>query len=212
MSLSFPRTDIFPDRFVITSKFDLMPRSQISRSAGGSVYSKDLGEPIWVGAFNIGQSTLDDCVTFEAMLQSLDGSIQRFEAFDTRRPYPLLHQNGSFSDVGQVKAVAASKRAMSLKNLAAGLTLSVGDRIAMQYGAGSIWSLHVVLETVVVDVLGETAEFDVRPKIPSSVAADDAVRLKRPPAHFILDPSSPVSFSDGGGGLGSVSFSAVQWR
>lgn len=212
MSLSFPRIDIFPGRFIITDKFDLMSRSQISRSADGSAFAKDFGEPIWMGAFNIGQSTLDDCVTFEAMLQSLDGSIQRFEAYDTRRENPLQHSNGRFADTGQIKGVNANKRAVSLKTLQPGLVLSVGDRLAMQYGASNTWSLHSIMERVVVNGSGETSEFEVRPRIPASVAADDAVRLKRPPAHFVLDPSSPVQFSDGGGGIGAISFSAVQWR
>lgn len=209
MAISFPRADLFTGVGLLVDSFDLVERQEFSRTAGGVTRAKSLGEALWRASISTVPMQQSNAVTLMAKLRSLDGAINRFRLGDVRRPYPLAHADGIFSDSGEIKSVNGNNKALALKKLPAGFTLSVGDYLAFTYATTAI-ALHQVMEAVTADGDGDTAEVEVRPHIrPGIPEGTTAVVLKRPTGLFALEPGSlamprldPQTYS--------VTFSAVQ--
>lgn len=211
MALTFPRTDILAGCGFAQKSFALMLRQEYSRPAGGVTIGKDMGPALWTVEYVTVPQQFSDMVTYEAMLRSLDGVIHPFSAYDMRRPYPLAHANGDFSDSGKIKSVGSNNKSLALKNLPAGFIMSVGDYLSFTYGSNpSSRALHQVMEVVVAGGSGETGEFEVRPHLRAGASPDTAVTLKKPTALFTLQPgglsSEVVSVV-----LGTVGFRAIQY-
>jgi hypothetical protein len=188
VAISFPRTDIFTGRGFAQVKFDLAPRQEASRTAGGVTIGKDLGSELFLAEWQTVPEALTDQVTFDAMMRSLRGLVGTFDAYDRRRPYPKAYPSGSFSDSGKIAAVA-STGTLSLKELPAGFVISVGDYFMFDYGSSPTnRALHQAMEAVTADGSGNTATFEVAPYIRAGAAADIAVKFKLPSARFRLDP------------------------
>lgn len=186
----------------------LVSRQELSsREASGKTYGKDFGDPLWVGSFTTTLIPNDDAVEFEAMLNSLDGVINLFEARDLRKPFPRFYPSGVFSDTGKINTIGSNNKSLSLKGLDAGFKLAVGDYLA--FDVGTHRALHQVMEAVTASGSGVTAEFEVRPHIWPGTATDAAVKLKEPSALFSLNPGS-VSSQMTDGMYSSVSFEATQ--
>jgi hypothetical protein len=211
MSLTFPRTDIFNSWRFVAQSFDLRSRQELARRASGRAQGVDFGPAVWMATFVTPSLSHDDCIEVLADLNSLDGVIQYFEAYDTRRPYPRFFPDGDFSGTFLVNSVGSDSKSLSLKGLPAGFVLKKGDRLSVTYGAESIKALFEVSEpTVVANSSGITAEFEVRPHLITGIAADDVVGLHKPAVHMQVAPGS-VSFNDAGSLLGTVSFQATQY-
>jgi hypothetical protein len=212
MTISFPRTDIMsfcgyaPDAVPLR----LTSRQESSRTAGGVTVAKDLGPALWFGSYVTTELDLDDMVSFEATLNSLDGSIQTFEAGDMRRPYPKAHASGSFNDTGVLNAVDSNNKAIKISGLDAGFVLSVGDYLSFTYGTNR--ALHQVMESATANGSGLTPYFEVRPhlRVGWTLSPAISVTLKKPMGVFMLVPGS-VNPQMRSGLSGSVAFQAVQY-
>lgn len=208
MTIADPRTDVMSIGKFVSQTFRLVSRQELSRSADGTTKGKDLGPAIWMGEWQTRANFFPDAVTFEAVINSLDGAIGRFHASDLRRRMPLEHSDGAFTDSGQIKEVYTPKR-MSLKNLTPGMKISVGDYLSFVYGASNSVALHQVMETVSVYSSGETDLFEVRPPVKTGASVGTAVKLKNPYGVFRLEPGS-VQYSMPSTILSSLSFRAFQ--
>lgn len=211
MTISFPRTDIMSlVRYSAdTQPLQLVSRQEQSRLASGATRGKDLGPALWLGNFTTAPLPNDDASAFEAVLDSLDGIIQPFEACDLRRNLPRAHPDGVCND-GVLLSVNANNKALSLSGLAAGQVVSVGDFLSFDFGTNR--ALHRVAETVTANSSGETAEFEVRPHIRPgwTLSPATAVTLKNPRGIFVMLPGS-VSPKTNGGLHTVVSFQAMQY-
>lgn len=212
MAITYPRTDI-----MTAAKFgdpnDFMPvsRQELSRQASGATTAKDLGSAIWFASYTTTPMQTADAVTFEAILNSLDGAIHPFTLYDNRRPYPLAHSAGDFDDDAEIKSVGSNGRSIALENLPEGFTLSVGDYLAFDYGSNPTHrALHQVMEQAVADSSGDTPEFEIRPHLRAGAAAGDDVILKKPSGLFVLIPGS-IAWPRRGPPLTAISFKAVQY-
>jgi len=166
----------------------LVSVQEIARTASGIIAAKDMGPAIWQIELTTIPRTSDDQVTMEAMLHSLDGSVQTFSAHDLRRPYPLAHSDGAFSDSGYLHTVDSGNRQISIGGLPSGLILSPGDYLAFDYGSSR--ALHQVMEPAVASGGGLTPLFEVRPHVRPgySTGTGTPVTLKRASAIFALSP------------------------
>lgn len=208
MSLTFPLTTLFDIAQIGDQTFQLQSRQELSRMASGITIAKDLGSALWAATFTTAQMANDDALTLEAKLNALDGSIQLFEAYDLRRPYPKSVPSGSFTDSGLLNSVNANNKALSLKSLPASFVLTPGDYLAFDYGSSR--ALHQIVEGVTANGSGLTTEFEVRPHIRSGYALNSAVKLKNPRGQFVMLPNSVASKSSGA--LHTIiSFQAVQF-
>lgn len=166
--------------------FRLVQRQELSRTAGGQTYGKDLGPALWFADYTTAPLPADVALDFEARLNALNGVIGTFEAYDLRRAYPRAHSDGDFIDGGKINSVNGAK--ISLKDLPPGLHLSVGDYVSLEVQGRRV--LHQVVEAATADGSGVTAEFEVQPAPWPGTAIDIAVTLKRPSCRMALLPQS----------------------
>lgn len=190
MGISFPRTDIITGLFQ-QSPFKLYERQEYSRDGRGRPYVKSKGEAVWTAQFQTVPMTFQSSLEYAAKLNSLDGAIGTFYAYDKRRPYPKEYADGDFADSGKINTLNSNNKAMSLKSLPASFKLSVGDYLAFDFASGRR-ALHQIMESVTADGSGLTTEFEVRPHIrPGIVLSPDvAVTLKKPSAIFVIEPGT----------------------
>lgn len=207
MSISFPLTTLFSGIDFTDQTFQPVPRQELSRQANGRTIGKDFGSAAWMVSYTTAPLTTTDALTFESLLDTLDGVTNTFEAFDLRRPFPLAYPTGAFTDSGQLNSVNANNKALSLKLLPAGYLVSVGDYLSFTYGTSR--ALHRVMEAVTANGSGLTTEFEVRPHIRPGWALSTAVALKAPRGLFVLVPGSVTPRTDGEKTI--ISFQAVQY-
>lgn len=213
MAITYPRTDIMSAvRWSDASAPpQLVSRQEQSRLASGKTIGKDLGPALWM--VNLTTDTLSQAqsLAFEAMLNSLDGVIQTFEAGDMRQAAQLpLGSDGSFADIATLNSVNPNNKAMALGNLPPGFVLQVGSYLSFDY-AGSR-ALHQVMETVTTAGTGITPQFEVRPFIrPGFTIASPVtpVKLKSPRGVFVMLPGTVQSKMSGGANC-VVTFQAIQ--
>jgi hypothetical protein len=150
----------------------------------------------------------DDATDFEAVLDSLDGVINAFEASDMRRLYPRMYPTGACND-GVLHSVNSNNKAMSISGLAPSQVISRGDFLAFDYNGSRAY--HRAAESVTANGSGVTTEFEVRPHIRPGWTLSPAtqVKLKLPRAIATLVPGS-VSPQPSGALHTVVSFQALQ--
>lgn len=164
--------------------FDLFQRQEVSRTAGGLLYGKDLGSAIWRLSWTTYPIPNDDAVAFEALLRSLDGVVTPFLAVDHRRIYPRAYPTGNFTDSGTLLSVNVDNQHIALTGLPAGQVISTGDFLSF----GN--ALHQVVSGVTANGSGVTTQFEVRPHIRPGYTLGAAVSLKTPRGQFVLEPDS----------------------
>lgn len=187
---TFPLVGLIEAAGISGQSFKLEHRSEISRDQNGRTYVKRRGSPIWRASWTVRPKRHEDAVAFEALINLLDGGQNTFYAYDVRKPYPRAYPTGVFNDTGEIGAIDADNKRISLKNLDPNFEISRGDRIAFDYGAGPSRALHEISEDVTADGSGVTALFEIRPHLRPGLAVDDAVVFKKPSAIFALDPGS----------------------
>lgn len=209
MTITYPRTDVL-DIDIADQTISLVSRQEFgSRSANGTTYGKDFGSALWHVGFTTGPIANDDAIAYEALLNSLDGVIGSFEAYDMRRAYPRLYPTGTGANNGVLASVNANNKAITLSGLANGQKVSIGDYLSFTYGMSR--ALHQAVETVTANGSGVTGEFEVRPHLRPgwTLSPATAVTLKAPSGLFSLVPGSVTARASGA--LHTViSFQAVQ--
>lgn len=193
-----------------TMPLQLSSRQEQSRLASGVTRGKDFGPALWMGNYTTVPLPNYDALAYEAMLNSLDGVIQTFEAGDMRAEaqYPRAYPTGNFTDSGVLASVNANNKALALSGLPVGLQLSVGCYLSFTYGTSR--ALHQVMEAITADGTGLTAQFEVRPYIRTGWTAGAAVKLKSPRGVFVLVPgTAKSSMNDNVSTV--VTFQAVQY-
>ncbi|CEG09489.1 hypothetical protein BN961_02915 [Afipia felis] len=166
--------------------FQLVSRQELSRTAGGQTFGKDLGPALWSAEYTTAPMTADDALSFEASLNALNGVIGEFEAYDLRRPYPRAHADGDFADEAEILSASGAK--IALANLPEGFQLSPGDYLSLEVQGRRV--LHQVVEAATSDSDGETGEFAVRPPPWPGTDEGAPVTLKKPSCRLAMLPQS----------------------
>ncbi|WP_420132603.1 hypothetical protein [Rhodopseudomonas sp.] len=206
MTISFPRVDLLANVGFTGDPLVLVSRQEMSRTADGISIGKDLGSAIWLASFVTEPLRNAVALELEADLDTLDGVINPFEAYDLRRPVPRLYPDGSAND-GVLSAVNANNKAIALTGLKAGQIISKGDYLSFDFDGRR--ALHRVSERVVANGAGATTQFEVRPHLRPGWELGTAVNLREPRGVFNLAPGSvkPKTYN---GTQTVISFQAVQ--
>lgn len=171
--------DLIRDKLIVPDgyRFALLYRQEYSRQANGISIPKDMGRPIWTMDATTKPMPHDEALAFEAKMETLDGGLGTFNAWDVRKPYPSAYRNGDFADTGKIATIASNRKALSLYNLPGSFALSVGDYLSFQgYG----WaSLHRIVQAVTANGSGVTTQFEIRPHLWFTVDVDTPVVLKK---------------------------------
>lgn len=205
----YPRTDLFDLCKINNATFWPMHRQELSRTAGGATQAKDLGSALWRASFTTAPARRADAAAIEAALISLNGSAGSFLAHDVRRPFPAAHPGGFLGAVSISGLYAGDAFSVQLASSVAGLTLSVGDYIAFEYGARPSRALHMIQEAKSFSVPGEVQKIRVSPAIRPGALVGAEVSVNRPSCEMILEPGQqPPGLRDLV--ASSVSFSSIQ--
>jgi hypothetical protein len=216
MAITFPRTDVMNAQiaglgraigFTPPFSFEPVERQEISRTAGGAPIGKDFGPSLWFGTLTTEELPNDDALDYAALLNSLDGVIGTFEAWDLRRPTPRQYTDGSASD-GVLQSVNANNKALRLSGLNAAQIVSRGDYLSFDYGTNR--ALHRVMETVTANGAGLTPEFEVRPHLRPGWELETDVNLSAPRGIFTRMPG-PITATQTRGPFGVIAFQIVQY-
>ncbi len=209
MSISYPRTDVLSTVGFVADgyEFRLNYRQEQSRSAGGVTFVKDFGSPLWSLKATTAALRLDDALDYEALLETLEGGVQPFMAYDLRRPYPRQHSDGVFSDTGVISTVGANNKSIAVSGVDPGFQVSRGDYLTIDIAGEK--KLHQVSETRTANAGGVLALFEVRPHLWPGTLVGQLVRFKKPSIPMTMLPGSIVKTPLGGLHT-SISFSAMQ--
>lgn len=194
MALSFPlSTTAFFDLLKVRAVSPYLEfQQELSRQGSGGVIAKDLAPALWKADVSTVPLNDDDFNDIEAMIESLQGSINTFYLYDTKRRYPKSDPTGSIvgSNTVQINSVGGDNKSLTLKGLPASYTISRGDRFSFDYGGTPSRAYHRALETVVANGSGVTPSFMVSPYLRPGAAADQVVTLKIPTALMQIVPGS----------------------
>jgi hypothetical protein len=161
-------------------RFRLLHKQQVTAIGGGFIQTIDRANPLWFCDFETAPidpttSAYSNWITF---LESLEGAMNTFLAFDPRRPRPLnnlLNHTSGPSGV-TITAMSWTNGTVTLSGLT-GITLKAGDYIS--YQQGNIWRLY----RLVADRAGNGV-VAVMPRPIEHTGLPLAVRLEKPVAEM----------------------------
>ncbi|MBP0439581.1 hypothetical protein [Tianweitania sediminis] len=182
-----------------STEFDLVHRQETSRQANGVTRLKDLGSPIWGGAWQSRIMRANELDRWRARLNALEGGARRFLGYSSSRCRPITHPGSGTLPTGSLGTIAANRKTISVSGLGS-VALKAGDLI--QIGATD---LHRVVE----DAAGS---FEVRPHIWPGVSAGAAVRIMKPACLMTIVPGSISASADPSTGRGAISFQGLEAR
>ncbi len=191
------------------SEFTLSRRQELSRSASGKTYVKDLGDPLWRAAYLTKEMKPNLLDKWRARLDVLDGGLFTFRAYVLSRCYPIAHPRGAWpggvtwDGSGTLGTVAANRKEATFAGFPVGYVFSGGDIVMVGQG-----SIHRVVTGAT--VAGGASPFvELRPHLKTGVTAGAAVSVVRPWSLMQIDPDGRNDAA-GLSGRGVVSFSATE--
>lgn len=201
MAITYPM-DLLSDFPGWATEFELVYRQEQSRQANGVTRVKDMGSPIWRGAWQSRRLKPSQLDYWRARLDALEGGLKTFRAWPTSRCRPIAHPGNGELPQGTLHTIGASRNAVRVSGIE-GVQLRPGDVI--QIGDRDV---HRVMEAATGPL---TALFEIRPHIWPGVVTGAPVRLVRPACNMTIVPGSVSTTSDGLG-WGVVSFQGVEAR
>lgn len=164
---------------------------EINRTRNGAVIPASLGDAIWRGSVTIAPDIdARSVMALEARFALLSRPGMAFLAYDTRKLFPSADPAGRVLGMAEptIKTINSNRRELSLSDLPPGYVLRAGDMISWEYGSSPTrYGLHRLLEDVIADGSGDTAEFEVTPFIADAVTTSTAVSLVKPVFKAVLD-------------------------
>jgi len=164
---------------------------EINRTRNGTVIPASLGDAIWRGSVTIAPDIdAQSVMALEAKFALLSRPGMAFLAYDPRKPFPAADPAGRVLGMAEptIKTLNSNRRELSLADLPPGYVLRAGDMISWEYGSSPTrYGLHRLVEDVIADGSGDTAEFEVVPFIADAVTTSTAVSLVKPVFKAVLD-------------------------
>lgn len=160
MSLTFRSIGLLAE--IRQTAFRTNARQELSTQRNGVARAKNFSTALWMASYASAEIKNSIALGLEAEIDQLQGPIVPFEAWDIRRPTPLLYRDGSAND-GTLMSVNDDNRRIALGGLLPGQIISKGDYLSFDYG--DCRALHRASEAVTANEGGETAQFEVWPHL-----------------------------------------------
>ncbi len=173
--------------------FDLGEALEINETLGGDQISADLGPRLWQGRIGLVQMSSEEWSALEPRLETLRQGGTGFLVTDIRRPAPAADPSGAGlgNATPTILELQGDNRQLRLTGLPAGYVLHAGDYIGFTYGTPERHALHrIVDDSVIADINGQTALFEVVPNLRPGTATGRAVALRSPMCRAIIRPGS----------------------
>lgn len=193
-ALSFPYSLAnFADRLKIESvKWSLKRNDQIDGLESGQILASETAPPLRTGTVNISGLSYDDASEIEALIEGLDGSIQKFMLYGPPRLYPASDPGGVIlgGNVVTIFAIDADNKRITVQGLPVGYVLTAGDFIQFPFGpSGVLNAYHRIVQGGVADGAGK-AVIELRPHVYAGTVTGVTCTLKKPAARVIMIPDS----------------------
>lgn len=210
MAISYPR-ELFSYELP-KCRFALDHGTSVARHAKGAAGTVSQNrEPIWFAEFETQPMFREDRARWIAWLDTLNGGLKYFLAWDASQPQPLAYPDGVPSIISTAWDGTATVTSLStpgvisVSGISAGHELSAGDKVGLV--ENGIYGLYRVTEDVTANGSGAVS-IPVTPLVQGLFSTSATAVLYRPKAKFQIDQKS-VSY-DGGVDASPISFSAVQ--
>lgn len=216
MSLTYP-LDILTGFPGWTTDFALSWRREFSREAGGRTRPKDIGPPLWGGAWQSRSLSPNELDHWSARLNALEDGLKTFRGYKLSRCYPIAYPRGSwptgsaFEGEATIGAVGTSFNAIRLSGLPQGYQMSVGDMLVVETQDGRR-DLHEAMEPAAAAIGGLTGLFEIRPSLWPGAEAGDTAHLVRPWVPMTIVSGSVSASADPSTGRGTITFQGLEAR
>lgn len=212
MTLSSPRSIAqFFDaiKWSYPKPFTIAQQGDVSRREDGRALQSMSGQGYWRFGAKVQENVQSIATRYQALIEAVANGGLEFYAYDFRRPYPLLDPDGSIIGANAVKinSVGGDNSSVSLKTLTVAYKLSIGDYFQVTGSYGD--SLHRILEDTTANGSAVSPVFQVVPELPTGIAVNDAVTLKKPATRFIITPGS---FDEGSADLITTSGMSLEFE
>lgn len=158
-------------------RFDAPPQLEMAQTAGGEVFTHELGPMLWRGQITLGKMQAAEARHPEVLLDLLGPSGRSFWAYDTRYPAPQFDPSGTLLGASTPTIHSLTNaREMRITGLPVGYKLQRGDYFSFDY-AGRRALHRVASVTVTANALGITPVFEVTPMIRPGALVGAAVTL-----------------------------------
>ncbi len=195
MALTFPLSLAnFADKLKIVSvKWQLQRRDEVSGLGGGQVLTAQLSPPLWTGSVTLAPLYHGEADQIQALIESLDGSLNDFYLYSPRRAYPQADPTGSILGAAtpQIAALGPDNKSIQLQGLPNGYKLTAGDFLHFDYGSNPVRrAFHRLMETGSANGSGTTPMLEVRPHIRPGAVVGAVVTLIKPAARCFIVPDT----------------------
>lgn len=213
--ITFPRTQ--PKELTIAgASFVLEPMIEITPLRSGLQLAADLGPSLWRTEVKSTSLRGANFGIVRAWFDTLS-SLKDFYGYDRGRQYPVSYTSWAgltvsaspFDGTCQIATVETNAVEINLKLLPIGFKLRPGDYLSFDYSSGASRALHRIVAGGDAGG-GGLLTVEVRPQVRVGWAANAVVTLYRAAARMKIIPGSyreDVRFL---GGVGDVSFQAIQ--
>jgi len=214
MALTFPLAlpnlaDLLP---LESTPWNLAQYQEYSGLGTGEGLAHDLGPPLWEAECSTGPMYHDDAYAVQARLNALIGSVQTFMLHNPAKPGPRMDQNGTILATGAggpsllldfinddafavasssspvIGSIAANRKEVTISGLPNGYVLSGGDFFQVNYGAGRVALIQIVVSKTAVG--GVASMVEVTPHLRPGINAGSAITLIKPAAKVKLVPNT----------------------
>lgn len=195
MVLSFPlAASEFADKLRIQSvRWWLQEHQEASLTGGGDFLVADLAPRLWRGDVTLIRMSHDDAAAVQALVESLDGSLNAFNLYDPRKKYPRADPSGSLvsGSTPTISSLSGNSKGLAISGLPAGYALSGGDMFSFIYGSGTQRrALHRIVSPVTANGSGVASGVEVRPHFRPGVATGIELEFIKPMARVRIVPGS----------------------
>ncbi|SOC48432.1 hypothetical protein SAMN05892877_1652 [Rhizobium subbaraonis] len=195
MALSFPlNASEFANKLRIqTARWWLQEHQESSITGGGEFLVADLAPRLWRADVSLWPMFHDDAAEVQALIESLDGSLNAFNLYDPRKRYPRSDPKGTVIDGASpvISSLSGNNKQLTISGLPANYVLSGGDMFGFLYGPDSERrALHRIVSRVVANAAGVAAGVEVRPHFRPGVVTGTALNFVSPVARVKLVPGS----------------------
>lgn len=215
MVLAFPlAVATFQDKMSIGSvRWWMESFQEMSITGGGESLVADLAPRMWKGDVTMSIMSTQKSAQIEALVESLDGSLQTFQLYDPRIAYPFADPTGAIlgASTPVIASLDANNKVLNISGLPAGYILTGGDKLGFGYGTPTRRALHRIVSDVIANGAGLASGIEVRPHFRPGVVVTTPVIFVKP---YCTVRMVPGSFQPGtgipGGFVEGMSFQVQQ--
>lgn len=174
---------------VETVEWDIVRFDEYDSLGTGHDIQAELADPKWTARMTMRPHYNLDARRIAARIRKLDGSAEKFMVYDPSNPYPYADPNGTILGASnvQINSIPGNNTSLTLKGLPVGYALTEGDKGQVNFGTDSVYFFEFS-QDITANGSGVTPAVEVWPHIPTGLAINQVVILKKPACKMSIMP------------------------